>query len=245
MKMSQANPYDFKKLLDSTNKLSGFHTTERMAQAFIDIIYDQFQESLVLLRLFTSVPYSALPDQDRLLVDKKIKDSGTTPLFSDKTPVLALLGSRGQEADWNDRRTSKGFRCIPLVSSGYVESLSMLSMQFRTMRFDLKLFDNWNSTVVINGHANEYAGMLYVNHAGTDRDEQGRMIVPRQEFVAENNVKTVLGFGGGYSKHPSIVTLFAFTNELLSKEQIKPFSSILEAYLSVSEELVGNGLIFS
>lgn len=244
-KISGANHGDFEILQNSVKRIKKLDTAEELAQAFIDIIYEYFQKSLVLLRLFSSVPYSALSTEDRQLVDKKANDSGTAHLYNDRTPILTLLGTRGQKSDWNVRPKSQGFRCIPLVSSAYVASLSMLSMQFRKMNFDFGLFDTWDTTIVAKGRADGYPGMLYINDAGIDKDEQGRMIVPRQEFVAENNVKTVVGFGDGYSNHPTIAALFAFTNETLSESTVKPFASLLETYISISKELVGNERIFS
>jgi hypothetical protein len=244
-KLSEVTPSDFAPLLDSTRKLSGFNSVEEIAQSFVDIVFEQFLDSLVLLRLFCSLPYSALLAQDQQLVDKKANDSGTRLLYKDSTPVLTLLGTRGQRPEWNQRSKSQGFRCIPLVSHGYVASLAMLSMQFKAMNFDLALLDRWDTTIATDAHADDYSGMLYVNHAGIDKDEQGRMIVPHQEFVAEHKVKSTLGFGTGYSDHPTIVMLFAFTNEILNKTEMAPFSSLLQNYLSVSREILKSGKIFS
>lgn len=243
--MSDANSSDFEILLNSVKSIQGIDTAEELAQEFIDIIFEYFQGSLVLLRLFSTVPYATLPTQDRQLVDKKAAASGTAHLYNDGTPILTLLGTRGQKSEWNERSASQGFRCIPLVSSGYVSSLSMLSMQFRKMNIAPGSFDTWDTTIVARGRADEYSGMLYVNNAAIDKDEQGRMIVPRQEFVAENNVRTVLGFGSGYSSHPAIVTLFAFTNEILSEPKMKPFATLLETYISINKEHMEHGRIFS
>lgn len=244
-KLSEATPSDFALLSDSTKKLSGFESFEEIAQAFVDNLFERFQDSLVLLRLFASLPYSALPPLDQQLVDNKAKDSGTRHLYKDTTPVLTLLGTRGRSPEWNQRAKSQGFRCIPLVSSSYVASLSMLSMQFKAMNFDLALLDAWDTTVAANAHADEFTGMLYVNHAAMDKDEQGRMVVPRQEFVLENNVKTALGFGTGYSDHPTILTLFAFTTEILNKTAMEPFSSLLQDYQAVSGVYLKSGRIFA
>jgi len=107
-KLSAAHPSDFALLSDSTKKLSGFDSVEGLAQAFVDIIFERFQDSLVLLRLFSSLPYSALHPQDQQLVDKKANDSGTRHLYKDSTPVLTLLGTRGHQTDWNQRSKSQG-----------------------------------------------------------------------------------------------------------------------------------------
>lgn len=158
-KLSDANPVDFEILLNSVKKIKELNTAEEVAQAFIDLIYEYFQESLVLLRLFSSVPYSALSAQDKQLVDKKATDTATAHLYKDATPILTLLGTRGQKSEWNERNKSQGFRCIPLVSGAYVASLSMLAMQFRKMTLDFELFDAWDKTVVAKGRADQYSGI--------------------------------------------------------------------------------------
>ena len=243
-RLSEATPDDFRRLLDRVGGLPGFASAEEAAQAFVGILYDYFRESLVLLRLFTTVRYSELTAPDRQFVDRRGIDTGTAHLITGITPIFTLLGTRGRDADWNERRESQHFRCIPLASTAFVASLSMLSMQFKSVGFDLDLIDDWNAALTARGRADEYTGMLYVRDAGVDKDEQGRMIVPKHDFVSANNVRTVLGFGSGYASHPTLVTLFAFTLENIEKSTIEPLAPLLEAYMSMSEKLVGQGRIF-
>ena len=244
-KISEANPNDFDFLLSATKALKGFATAQELAQAFVDTSYEHFSTSLILLRLFSTAPYSVLSSQDRQLVDRKANDSETAHLLNDRVPVLTLLGTRGRNDDWNERDKSQGFRCIPLISSKYVRSLSMLSMQFKNMNFDFSRFDNRDISVFDEGSADRRSRMLYVKDARADRDDQDRMVVPRQEFVAEYGVKTVLGFGCGYPDHPAIAILFAFTDEILERPVAEPFSRLLEGYVSASKDLIGSGLFFS
>jgi hypothetical protein len=243
-RVSGASPNDFTSLLSTIRSLNEFNTAQELAQKFVDICYEHFQRSLVLLRLFSTVSYSAMSAQDRQLVDKRANTSGTMHLLRESTPILTILGTKGLNADWNERDKSQGFRCIPLVSSRYVASLPMLCMQFMSMKFDFNKFDDWDALIVENGSLCEYSGMLYINDAGIDKDSQNRMIVPRQEFVANYGVKTVFGFGRGYSNRPTIVTLFAFTNEIFCKAVAEPFAQLLDAYTSASEALIENGAIF-
>lgn len=70
------------------------------------------------------------------------------------------------------------------------------------------------------------------------------MIVPKQEFVAANGVKTSLDFGSGYAVCPTLVTLFAFTSEAVDRSAVEPMAALLEAYLKITEGLVVNGKIF-
>ena len=119
----------------------------------------------------------------------------------------------------------------------------MLAAQLRSMAFDPALIDSWDTAVVAGG-ADRYAGLLHIRDAASDRDAQGRLVVPMQEFVALHNVRTVLGFGAGYGNHPTLVTLFAFTNETLDREAMAPFAALLQAYLTLSQGLVAQGRVF-
>ncbi len=243
-KLSEINASDFITVQNNINNLGDFDNAEDLAQAFVTVIYEYFRSSIVLLRLFSTVPYQALLTEDQHLVNRKREASGISHPFNEQTPVLTLLGTRGQNTDWNERYKSNGFRCIPLMSSQYIESLSMLSMQFRTMGIDFRIFDDWDTVNFNSEQFDYYSGILYVKDAGIDKDEQERMVVPRQDFVSENNIKTVTGFGAGYSGHPALVTLFLFTNEILIKPMLEPFAAILEVFKSMSEKLVKNGHFF-
>ena len=120
----------------------------------------------------------------------------------------------------------------------------MLSRQFESVGFDLGLIDDWESKVAATGRADRYRGLLYIRDAGIDRDQQGRMIVPKQDFVAANGVKTTLGSGSGYSGHPTMVTLFAFTNETIERPVVESLTNLLEGFISSTEPLVRQGRIF-
>ena len=242
-RLSEAHAADFAMLLDRVRALGGFACAREAAQAFVTILYDHFRESFVLLRLFTTVRYDELPLPERQFVDRRGNDAGIAHLIDDRTPVLTWLGSRGEHADWQERQKSQRFRCIPLASGAFVASLSMLAAQLRSMAFDPALIDSWDTAVVAGG-ADRYAGLLHIRDAASDRDAQGRLIVPMQEFVALHNVRTVLGFGTGYGNHPTLVTLFAFTNETLDREAMAPFAALLQAYLTLSQGLVAQGRVF-
>lgn len=114
----------------------------------------------------------------------------------------------------------------------------MLSRQFDTIGLDLSLIDDWETNVTSTGRADQFRGMLYIGDAAIDRDSQGRMSVPKQGFVTSSGVKTTLGFGSGYASHPTVVTLFAFTNEYVEPDNVRPLTTLLDRYMNVSEELV-------
>lgn len=243
-RLSDAAAGDFAALHEGVQEIAGCRSLQEAAQRFADILHEPFSGSLVLLRLFTTVRYDRLPGEDRRFVDGRGRDTNTIHLFHPAMPVFTLLGTRGKREEWNDRRASSHFRCIPLVSTTFVASLSMLSRQFASVGFDLGLIDAWDTDVAATGRADRYRGMLYIRDAGSARDSQGRMIVPKQEFVAEWGVRTTLGFGSGYQRHPALVTLFAFTNETVAQSTVAPCADLLEAYVASTESLVGTGRIF-
>lgn len=223
----------------------GGSTLEQTAQHFVELLYEPFKGSMVLLRLFVTVNYGALPAADRAFVDQRGIDTGTSHLIQDATPIFTLFGTRGERPEWNDRQMSRHFRCIPVASTAFVASLSMLSRQFESVGLDVGLIDDWQGTVVAGGRADHYRGVLHIPEAGTDRDQHGRMIVPKQDFVADSGVRTVFGLGSGYRRHPTLLTLFVFTNRVLDRSVAEPYLALLELFRDRTEDLVCRGSFFA
>lgn len=243
MKLSRASETDFIRVTKALKRQEDASIVERAAQLFIETVYEAFNESCVLVRLFSTLPLSRLPPKDQQLVREKAAQAGFPDKIHDKTTVLTLLGSRGEQPQWNRRTDSETFRCIPLFSSGYVSSLSMLAAQLQSMAFDLDLLDSWDK-VVKSGRADEWKGMLYVGDSENDRDDQGRKIVVKQDFVAEYGVKTSLGFGSGYAHHPTLITLFLFANEFVERTVASRCMELLEIYKCMTRSAVANGTFF-
>ncbi|KAF0215946.1 MAG: hypothetical protein FD174_3956 [Geobacteraceae bacterium] len=240
-RLSDVTCADYEALQAGMGEIADCSSVQEAAQRFVDRVYERFCGSLVLLRLFITVRYDALSQEDRLFVDGRGQATNTSQLIHGATPIFTLLGTRGKRPEWNDRRASAHFRCIPLASTAFIASLSMLSRQFESVGFDLGLIDSWETKVASTGRADRYRGMLYIGDAGIDRDGQGRMIVPKQDFVAASGIKTTLGFGSGYTCHPTMVTLFAFTNEIIERSAVEPLTNLLEGFVSSTESLVGQG----
>lgn len=243
-RLSEATASDYGELQSEMRGIDGCATAQGAARRFVDALYERFSDSLVLLRLFTTVRYDQLTEEDRRFVDGRGQDTNTSHLIHAATPIFTLIGTKGMKSEWNDRRASSHFRCIPLASTAFVSSLSMLSRQFESVGFDLGLIDAWETKIAAAGRADQYRGLLYIGDAGIDRDLQGRMIVPKQDFVAANSVKTVLGFGCGYAWHPALVTLFVFTRETIERSAVEPMATILDGYRDGTEELVKQGRVF-
>ncbi|GAM10804.1 hypothetical protein OR1_03101 [Geobacter sp. OR-1] len=243
-RIAAATTTDYEPLYQELSGLPGCATAQDAAQMLVDALFNRFSESLVLLRLFVTMRYDRLMEPDRLFVNARGRDSGTSHLIHDATPIFTLLASRGTRPEWNDRTRSEHFRCIPLPSAAFVSSLSMLSRQFASVGLDTSCFDDWGQTVVVTGCADRFRGVLHIRDSAADTDGQGRKIVPRQQFVAEHRVKSSFGFGSGYPNHPTLVTLFAFTSEELGEQAMAPVPGLLEAFIAATGPLVGAGRYF-
>lgn len=243
-RLADATTADYERLLAEIGGVGGCSSAQEAAQRFVETVYGRFADSLVLLRLFITIPYDALPEEDRQFVDNRGVATGTSHLINAATPIFTLLGTRGKRGEWNERRSSEHFRCIPLASTAFVASLSMLSRQFDSVGLDLELIDDWQAKVAATGRADRFRGLLYIAEAGSERDQQGRMIVPKQDFVAASNVRTTFGCGSGYSGHPTLATLFAFTDETIERAAVEPFMNLLDAFIGATEPLVANGRYF-
>jgi hypothetical protein len=244
-RIAEAITADYEPLYRELSGLPGCTTVQDAAQMLVDSLFNRFCESLVLLRMFVTMRYDRLTAADRLFVDARSRDSGTSHLIHGATPVFTLLASRGIRPEWNDRNRSEHFRCIPLPSAAFVSSLSMLSRQFASVGLDANCFDDWERTVAATGCADRFRGVLYVRDSAADTDSQGRKIVPRQQFVAENGVKSSFGFGSGYLNHPTLATLFAFTSEELDEQAMAPVPGLLEAFIAATCRLVGANRYFT
>jgi hypothetical protein len=100
---------------------------EEAAQEMATALHNQFTESVALARVFLTVSFDSLPPTNNEFVRKLAELAGAASGLKGTTPVLSLIGTHGQESDWNDRRRSKGHMGIPLISSAFVGAIPMIS----------------------------------------------------------------------------------------------------------------------
>ena len=122
---------------------------EESSQKFINIFYEEFGESIVLLRLFATVPFENLPSENQAFVSTLTDSKGGAHLLKSHTPVLSLLGTRGKEADWNVRRHSKGHLGIPLLSKEYMDAIPMMSRLLKELGVEVDWIDKEDTKIVI------------------------------------------------------------------------------------------------
>jgi hypothetical protein len=183
-----------------------------------------------------------LPAADQTFVAALAGSGGAAAALKGDTPVLSLLGTRGSEPDWDDRGKSKGHLGIPLVASSFVEGIPMVSRLMHDMGIGLEWLDT-NDTKIVVKSLGRVAGVFYVRDAATGVDDQGRMIVPAQDFVRAHGIKTVFGLGGSYL-NGTFMILILFTRERLERDEVEKFMPLVSTIKSVTMSLVMRDAIF-
>ncbi len=215
---------------------------EEAAQALATALHTQFQESVVLARVYFTVPFGALPATNKAFVQKLAESAGAASDLKATTPVLSLIGTAGQEVDWNDRRKSKDHVGIPLTSSVFVDAIPMISRLLKELGVPLDWVDTQDAEIVKK--MDRAAGLFFVENAAEATDHQGRKIIPAQDFVSGHNVKTVFGVGGGYAGG-QIVVVVAFCRDLIPRASAERFVALRDAFKGNTSSLVETAKVFS
>jgi hypothetical protein len=247
-RFADCTPRGILRLQDTVRSALGECTClEQAARRLVDCLFDTFSESIVLVRFFAALPYSRLPQEDRVFVSElargKGAEAGQEPLEED-TLVLSLLGTRGALPDWNDRLRSRGHRGIPLLSERFVQSIPMLARLLHELDVSPKGLDSLDHRFVeLRLHVGQ-VGLFYVPDARTATDAHGRLIISAQDFVAEYGVKTVFGLGGIYPGG-TIPILLVFTRDRLEKEAVYEYTHLITVLRAATAHLVRDDALYS
>lgn len=215
---------------------------EAAAQAYSRLVYDALHESIVLLRVFATVPARDLPAPNRAFVTALAESSGQR--LHDDTLVLSLLGTMGDEPAWCDRRRSASHVGIPLVSREFVTQIPMISRLLQQLGIELDWFER-NDTAIVGQTFGLQSGVFYVDDAATAVDRQGRNIITAQSFVANYGVRTVFGVGGGYVGTPVYTTIITFCRDHVERTQAEQFRTHIDRFKAETEALAKQGRIFA
>lgn len=216
---------------------------QEAAQECARLLYEEFRESIVLARVFATLPFRDLSAPVKTFVTGLAAAKQLLPLLRDDTQVLSLLGTYGAEPAWGDRLQSRGHLGIPLLSASFVESIPMVARMMSDMGIGADWFDKLEPDILVRS-LGRAAGVFYVRDAKTWLDRQNRKIVSAQDFVEAHDVKTVFGLGGSYL-NGSFVTVIVFTRETLEQSQVETFMSLVNIFKGATISLVMGGAIFA
>lgn len=216
---------------------SSARSLEGAAQAFAGSWIDTF-ESVVLARLFLVQPLERLPQDDREVAVAIAAGHPLTPA----TPCLSLLGTRGREPAWNQRRQSRGHRAIPLINQKFVRGAPMLVKLLADLDVDLQGLDD-GRPIVTRRMLGGINSAFYVRDAQNARDAEGRAIIADQAFVAQYGVQTVFGMGGAYVTGVIAIAI-VFTTELLESSVVDRYPSLIGNFKMATASLLAQDRIY-
>lgn len=235
-------------LVDLQNKIAGqvagSTALEGAAQKYMSILYETLSESIILARLFATIPFEELPEPSKEFVTNLAQSAGISELIKERTRVLSLLGTRGAKHEWNDRHNSQGHVGIPLASSDFIDSIPMMSRLLKQLGAGIDWIGTNDTELVASTYKNR-SGVFYVRDAKTEVDNKGRKIIAAQDFVEEEKVKTVFGIGGCYMGTSLFFTTIIFVREFLDKDIVERFMLQANKFKTATLSFVHDRRIFT
>ncbi|MBF0360816.1 MAG: hypothetical protein HQK49_07385 [Oligoflexia bacterium] len=217
---------------------------EDAAQEYMTILYNNFSESIVLARLFATIPFKDLPESNKQFVTNLGASNGVDQLIKENTLVLSLLGTKGAKEEWNTRQGSKGHVGIPLVSANFVDKIPMMSRLLKELGSSIDWIDSTDTQLVAKTFRS-MSGVFYVADAATEVDVHGRKIISAQDFVNQFLVKTVFGIGGCYLGTTIFFTVIVFLNERIEKDLAERFMLQANKFKTATNMMIEDGKIFN
>ena len=244
MRINEATPVAVTNLWQSIESgVRGAGSLEEAAQEMTRAFHLGFDESIALARVFFTVPFASLPAANQAFVRTLADSSGAGADLKESTPVLSLLGSHGDQEGWNDPRNSQGHLGIPLISSGFVGAIPMISRLLRELGVPLDWIDTHDPSA-IQKTLGDSASLFFVGDASHATDDQGRKIIAATDFVSGYKIQSVFGIGGAYSRGEMLVTV-VFSHDRFGREKAEQFLPLVSLFKSNTETLVAEGRTFT
>lgn len=141
------------------------------------------ESDLVLSRVYHSFDFpllsSSLQQTAKQIWEKNLKEN---------SKLIALMGTYGKEAAWQDRTQSKGHKAI-LLSHETLNNIPMVARLIQQIGFDLGILLGEKEKGIEYKSISGAFGVFYVSPA------LDSPYIPAQDFVKHYEVKSVLGTG--------------------------------------------------
>ena len=164
---------------------------EEAANAIVRHLYENLHgpdgRACALVRLYKTHAYTDLPAE--------LREFGRTIMSADSldptTKCLTLLGTVGDEPQWNDRHTSQHHRAVPLPSAKVVERFPMIAQLVRQFGIPISSLLEARPEI-IRELDQKTCNVFYV----PETHIHGAYIPAQSDFVVPYKIKSALGFGG-------------------------------------------------
>jgi hypothetical protein len=167
-------------------------TMEEAGSALVRFLYESLGvpgtnlKNCVLVRLFKTHSFAHLAPELKEFARQTV---GPDQALRDETRCLTLLATAGSREEWNTRAGSAGHKAIPLTTEEVVRQAPMVNQLIQQMGLDVAEVVGARDDLMLDEEQRTY-NVFHVP------DALGSEYVPAQDFVRENGVKSVIGFGG-------------------------------------------------
>jgi hypothetical protein len=231
--------------------LAPCQSLEEAAQTCTNLLFETFEESLILIRFLATIPYQALPPAYQSVATMLTNAEQTNDLIHDDTPVLTLLGTRGGDEDLRNTRHAFG---VPLVSRDFVASIPLVAQLLQEIGCDLhgraRPGSQLHNQHVETESTGFLSGMLYVPDAQQVATGQGEPLLPAitrlplYRLKSASAITTIFGIGGEYIQGPYIAMMM-FSREHLEKSEVERFMPVANYFKTATLKLAMEGRIFT
>jgi hypothetical protein len=215
---------------------------EEAAQTFTNFLFEEFEESIILIRFFATIPFGKLRASTKTSVSNLADTEGITSLIDDDTPVLTLLGVRGGQ----EIRNSRQYFGIPLASTDFIASIPMISQLLKELGFDLNWDKKKKSVIqdkdIETSSIGFLSGVFYVLDAQHAMNANGEKLLSAVDRIAAYNienisdVETIFGIGGAYVSGP-FIAIIVFSKESLHKQTVEQFMPLANYFKTSTVKL--------
>jgi hypothetical protein len=237
MLLSSASDDQVRRLLQGARMdIHEKRSVESAAQALVSSLFEALADSIVLARVFVTVPHGECPASIRRQV-------ATVEGIDSLTPMLVLLGTRGRRPEWNSRHQSRGHAAIPLISRERVGEIPMIARLLTELGVSVEGLQRGDSGMVTRT-IGTLTGTFYVEDAATALDDLGRPIIGARDFVEREGVKTVFGCGGAYLLETSFAVVVLFLSERVPRLTVERLGSLGSAFKTATMRLMAEKRVF-
>ncbi|CAN5733261.1 hypothetical protein BH11MYX1_BH11MYX1_14590 [soil metagenome] len=208
------------------------------AAAELAATFLRFSETCLLARVFLVVPWSKLPPADRDWASELARKLGRT--VSPTTPILALAGTAGKQARWNERTASEGHRAIPLFDRAFIDGAPMIAALLGALRIDFE--PSTEGAMQLRAMPGGLNARFLVEDGATSTDAEGRHIIA-QDFAASFGIRSVFGMGGSYVGGDHAIAVI-FTTEALAARDVDRFTNLISVFKMATSERIRTGKLF-
>ncbi|MCX7027845.1 MAG: hypothetical protein NT061_10295 [Spirochaetes bacterium] len=139
-----------------------------------------------MIRFFKTQTYEDLPAGPRGFARDMLGKDPPLPGMK----CMTLLGTVGENPEWNSRGTSKEHQAIPLPSEEVVYQLPMIRNLIKQLGLSVQSVVTPDPVLLLDMKQNTYGVFLVPEALGSS------YIPAQEEFVTPYGIKSVIGFGG-------------------------------------------------